>query len=592
MALPTIPSCWPARNRILERQIVRQREQEARFRQQWDVNSRYFKEFDVWSSKQAHWSSRMCYQQSMQAYEQQKLKEEKKRSLAERRKRLCKLLAEERTQLTKELKEKRLNVALRECEMRERSEKLKSAREQERKTVAEQLLYEHWKKTNPRFREIESALHRKHVVNSWESQLSERKQQETAEKEEKIRFENQYELARRLALERIKREEEEKRLEDKQQAEALLRQMEELKLKEMEATKLKKEQENLLRQQWELGLLEEERRSMEEYRKKAELGYVKGGHRASHVPLPPKARGSHLEFPPDAADAEVLSALCVSFRVQALFETPVQCAAEPTCPADSGGAGEGSLGSAARCLRGAEMGWVGKTLSPWCLEPEQRAPRGQRSEAPLDFPQEADKRILLALLEKEDEHQRQDSARREQAAADAAWMKQVIEDQLEVERVREAELQLLYREEAKQMWEKREAEWEKERQARDRLMKEVLTERQHQLQEKIELNRRAQEEALKYREQLIRGLEEAREETRRARAEEAELKTSRKQELEAQIAERHLQDREEYVKQRKEEEETRLADQLSEELVEQEARLMSERGFQSKPYGHPKVAWN
>ncbi|KAM9094397.1 trichoplein keratin filament-binding protein isoform X1 [Sarcophilus harrisii] len=499
MALPTIPSCWPARNRILERQIVRQREQEARFRQQWDVNSRYFKEFDVWSSKQAHWSSRMCYQQSMQAYEQQKLKEEKKRSLAERRKRLCKLLAEERTQLTKELKEKRLNVALRECEMRERSEKLKSAREQERKTVAEQLLYEHWKKTNPRFREIESALHRKHVVNSWESQLSERKQQETAEKEEKIRFENQYELARRLALERIKREEEEKRLEDKQQAEALLRQMEELKLKEMEATKLKKEQENLLRQQWELGLLEEERRSMEEYRKKAELG---------------------------------------------------------------------------RFLRHQYNAQLNR--------------RAQQIQEEL----EADKRILLALLEKEDEHQRQDSARREQAAADAAWMKQVIEDQLEVERVREAELQLLYREEAKQMWEKREAEWEKERQARDRLMKEVLTERQHQLQEKIELNRRAQEEALKYREQLIRGLEEAREETRRARAEEAELKTSRKQELEAQIAERHLQDREEYVKQRKEEEETRLADQLSEELVEQEARLMSERGFQSKPYGHPKVAWN
>lgn len=43
-----------------------------------------------------------------------------------------------------------------------------------------------------------------------------------------------------------------------------------------QATKLKKEQENLLRQQWELGLLEEERKNMEEYRKKAELGYLLG----------------------------------------------------------------------------------------------------------------------------------------------------------------------------------------------------------------------------------------------------------------------------------------------------------------------------
>lgn len=67
------------------------------------------------------------------------------------------------------------------------------------------------------------------------------------------------------------------------------------------------------------------------------------------------------------------------------------------------------------------------------------------SEAPRTFPQEADRRILLALMEKEDEDRQRDSARREQAAADAAWMKRVIEDQLEVERAREAELQLLYR---------------------------------------------------------------------------------------------------------------------------------------------------
>lgn len=36
-------------------------------------------------------------------------------------------------------------------------------------------------------------------------------------------------------------------------------------------------------------------------------------------------------------------------------------------------------------------------------------------------------------------------ARREQAVADAAWMKQVIEEQLQLERAREAELQMLLR---------------------------------------------------------------------------------------------------------------------------------------------------
>uniref|UniRef100_F6SVU9 Trichoplein keratin filament-binding protein n=1 Tax=Monodelphis domestica TaxID=13616 RepID=F6SVU9_MONDO len=499
MALPTIPSSWPTRNRLLERQIVNHREQEARFRQQWDTNSRYFRDFSVWSSKQAQWSSRKCYQQSMQAYEEQKLREEKKKSLTERQRRLCKLLAEEKSQFAEELKQKRLDLALRESDVRERSAKLKSARELERKMVAEQLLYEHWKKSDPRFRQIESDLHKKHVIDTWETQLSERKQQETANKEEQRRFENQYEIARREALERMKQEEEKRHLEGRQQAEALLQQMEELKLKEMEATKLKKEQENLLKQQWELGLLEEKRKNMEEYRKKAELG---------------------------------------------------------------------------RFLRHQYNAQLNR--------------RAQQIQEEL----EADKRILLALLEKEDEDQRRDSARRERAAADAAWMKQVIEDQLEIEKARGAELQVLYREEAKQMWEKREAEWEKERQARDRLMKEVLTERQHQLKEKIELNRRAQEEALKYREHLIRGLEEAREETRRERAEEADLKTARKRELEAQVAERYLQDQKELEQQRKEDEEAWLADQLAEKLVQKEAHLMTKRGYQSKPYGRPKIAWN
>lgn len=59
--------------------------------------------------------------------------------------------------------------------------------------------------------------------------------------------------------------------------------------------------------------------------------------------------------------------------------------------------------------------------------------------------QEADKRILQALLEKEEETQREHSARREQARADVAWMQQVLEQQLQREREQEAELQMLLR---------------------------------------------------------------------------------------------------------------------------------------------------
>lgn len=43
------------------------------------------------------------------------------------------------------------------------------------------------------------------------------------------------------------------------------------------------------------------------------------------------------------------------------------------------------------------------------------------------------------------EDQRLEEARKERAVADAAWMKRVIEEQLQLEREREAEFDILYR---------------------------------------------------------------------------------------------------------------------------------------------------
>ncbi|NWS88473.1 TCHP protein, partial [Toxostoma redivivum] len=148
---------------------------------------------------------------------------------------------------------------------------------------------------------------------------------------------------------------------------------------------------------------------------------------------------------------------------------------------------------------------------------------------------EADRQILSALLETEDEDQHGQIARREWAVADVAWMKRVIEEQLQLEKERQAELETIFREEAKKIWEKREEEWEREKVARDRLMSEVLAGRQRQIQEKMKLNRRAQEESIKYREQLIRELEEAKEGTRWEKEQEEEQQRARRRELQAQV---------------------------------------------------------
>ncbi|XP_008847207.1 trichoplein keratin filament-binding protein [Nannospalax galili] len=500
MALPTLPSYWCSR-RPLDRQAARQRqrEQAAQLRQQWEQNSRYFKVSDIHSSKQAEWSSKASYQQSMQAYQREKMKEEKRKSLEARRERLRQLVLEEQDLLARELEELRLSMNLREKRIREQHRNLKSAREEQRKLIAEQLLYEHWKKNNPELREIELDLHKKHVINSWAAQKEEKKQQEATEEQENKWFENEYETARREAMERMKAEEERRQLEGKMQAEALRQQIEELKQKEMEATKLKKEQENLLKQRWELERLEEERRQMAAFRHKAELG---------------------------------------------------------------------------RFLRHQYNAQLNR--------------RTQQIQEEL----EADRRILQALLEKEEEVQRVHLARREQALADAAWMKQVIEEQLQLERAREAELQVLLREEAKEMWEKREAEWAREQSARDRLMNEVLTGRQQQIQEKIEQNRRAQEQSLKHREKLIQSLEEARQSARLAKAESEELKSARKQDLEAQVAERRLQALEVEQQAEEAEEEAKQAEELSDALLRQEVKTMAEQGYRPKLHGHPKIAWD
>ncbi|XP_044296380.1 trichoplein keratin filament-binding protein isoform X2 [Varanus komodoensis] len=475
MALPTAPSFWSGRSRALEQQLVRHREQEARFRRQWELNSLYFKQSGVYSSKQAQWSSRQSYEQSMNAYRREKLKEEKRISLERRRRQLQALLFEEREMLATELQALRLNKDTDLSKMRQKTEDLKSAREEQRKQIAEDRLYECWKKNSAKLRE-----------------------REAAEREEESRTENEYEAARREALERLKEQEERRRQDRQRQAELLRQQVEELQLREAEAAKLKKEEENLLRQHWELEALEGERRRQEQNRKKIELG---------------------------------------------------------------------------RFLK-----------QQWHAQLKRRA---QQIQADL----EKDRQILQALAEEEDEEQRLQSARRERAVAAVAWMKEVIEEQLRLEREREAELETVFREEAKQVWERREQQWAREQEARDRLMAEVLAERARQIQEKVQLNRRAQEESVQCREQLIQGLEEAKRLLRLEKEGETVLKTARRRELEAQLTERRLREQEERERQRQEEAEARLEEQRHEALEQLEARRMAEHGYRSKPHSCPKTAW-
>lgn len=63
----------------------------------------------------------------------------------------------------------------------------------------------------------------------------------------------------------------------------------------------------------------------------------------------------------------------------------------------------------------------------------------------LQSHQEADCKVLVDLLKGEHEDRRMETARREKVVADAGWMKQVIEEQLQLEREREAEFDDVHR---------------------------------------------------------------------------------------------------------------------------------------------------
>ena len=68
----------------------------------------------------------------------------------------------------------------------------------------------------------------------------------------------------------------------------------------------------------------------------------------------------------------------------------------------------------------------------------------QRQYVSFSITQEEDRQFLQQILEREREDQRAMSSRREKAKADAHWMKSVIEEQIRVEKQREADLDMLY----------------------------------------------------------------------------------------------------------------------------------------------------
>lgn len=383
-------------------------------------------------------------------------------------------------------------------EMTDRTEQLKSAREEKRKNLAQEKLYEHWEKNNPELRALDSDLHREHVRESWNYQIVDKLEEKRGKKEDERQFANEYEEARVRAIENLRKKEEERKRSELERAEILKQQMEELKEREKEAEVLKQEEMELFHDQLELEKLEAERKGLERRREQKEL-----------------KRFLHHQYK------------------------------------------------------------------------AQMRRRAQEIQEEL----EVDKQILERLLQEELQQKKIDSARQEKARQDAEWMKQVLEEQMKLEQEREAELDMLYREEARQVWEKREEEWSKEREARKKLMQEVLGERSSQIADRMAENRVKQDRLLQDREDLLKHLENVQKTSRQEKRYREEMKTKRKEELVGQLTERQEKDtsvRRLELEELKNEEE---AEREYGRVVRMEAQRRREMGYRPRSHGRRRTAW-
>jgi hypothetical protein len=120
----------------------------------------------------------------MQAYTKQldesdEKKQERLQWLRQRQSKLKDLIKHESESIENELKSLRINGRENSNTLdvlKHRAEALKSAREEDRKKLAEAKLYENWRINNPEIREIESRKHQDYVVEKWREQQKEKQE--------------------------------------------------------------------------------------------------------------------------------------------------------------------------------------------------------------------------------------------------------------------------------------------------------------------------------------------------------------------------------------------------------------------------------
>lgn len=121
-----------------------------------------------------------------------------------------------------------------------------------------------------------------------------------------------------------------------------------------------------------------------------------------------------------------------------------------------------------------------------------------------------DLKMLEQLLEESRNEAMEQMQRKKELREEDRRYREHLKQLYEEERIRERELEQLIQQEVERMWQKRLAAWKLEREARKKLLQDVLSVRAQQVQDRLAANGKRQQEAEQERLDLLRMIEENR----------------------------------------------------------------------------------
>ncbi|KDR07309.1 trichoplein keratin filament-binding protein-like [Zootermopsis nevadensis] len=202
-----------------------------------------------------------------------------------------------------------------------------------------------------------------------------------------------------------------------------------------------------------------------------------------------------------------------------------------------------------------------------------------------------DLHLLEKLMSMEMEENRRASEQQEAARREMLCARQALAEQARVEREREKHMEFLFNEEAQRMWTQQEDKWNRECEARERLLTEVLVTVQHQLEERLEANLAEQRDLVRSREELVAHIEQVNAELKEQRAALNKMKEERRKEIDIQVSDKQQRQMAEARIAELEAEKQKVQEKLEEQKLLQELRKMETTGYNPVNVARRRMFW-